>query len=177
MMSDDRMLHRIGLLLLIYAAAVLETAGDPGASTGGVRLCWLYLAAIIAVWCFSAPEAAAWGALVGLLGDATGAGAPGIELTTVGLVAWSAARLRMRWDCTTLMAVGLFTMSIVGLLLLASGISQAVQARQAIPWERLGIVTAGGAATTGLAVLLATAVWRTVRFSVLQFLRAQRALA
>ncbi len=171
------MLQRIGLLILIYTAAVLETAGNPGASTGGVRLCWLYLAAVIAVWQFSPPEAAAWGALVGLVGDAIGAGTLGIELAIVCLVVWSAARLRARWNCTTLLALGLFAMSITALLLLTCGIGQAVQARQPIPWERLGIVTAGGAAATGLAALLVTAVWRTMRFSLQQFLRAQRALA
>jgi rod shape-determining protein MreD len=171
------MLQRICLLLLVYAAAVLETAGNPGASTDGVRLCWLYLAAVIAVWQFSPPEAAAWGAVAGLVSDAIGAGTLGIELAIVCLVVWSAARLRARWNCTTLLALGLFAMSITALLVLACGIGQAVQARQPIPWERLGIVTAGGAAATGLVALLAAAVWRTVRFSVQQFLRAQRALA
>jgi rod shape-determining protein MreD len=171
------MLLRLGLLILIYVAAVLETGGDPGASTGGVRLCWLFLAALIAVWQFSAPESAAWGALVGLVGDVVGPGALGVELVIVCLVTWGATRLRTRWDCSTLLALGLLAISVVGLLLLVCGIAQAVQARQPIPWERLGIVTAGGAAATGLLALLATAVWRTVRFSVQQFLRAQRALA
>lgn len=171
------MLPRIGLLFLIYAAAVFESAGDPGAATGGVRLCWLYLAAVSAVWCFSAPEAAVWGALVGLVCDAIGPGALGIEFGAVCLVAWGAARLRNRWNCTSLLALGLFTMSTVGVLLLTSGISQALQADQSIPWQRLGIVSAGGAAATGLVALFTAAVWRTVRFSVQQFLRAQRALA
>jgi hypothetical protein len=171
------MLQRAGLLFLIYAAAVLETAGDPGASIGGVRLCWLYLAAVIAVWSLSAPEAAAWGALVGLTGDTIGAGALGVEMGIVCLVVWCAARLRIRWNCTSLLALGLFAMSIAALLLLAAGVSQALQAQQSINWQRLGIVTGGGAAATGLVALLATAVWRTVRFSVQQFLRAQRALA
>jgi rod shape-determining protein MreD len=171
------MLPRIGLLILIYAAAVLETAGDPGAEAGGVRLCWLYLAAVSAVWCFSAPEAAAWGALVGLVCDAVGTGTLGIEFGAVCLVAWAGARLRNRWHCSSLLALGLFTMATVGLLLAASSVSQSLRAGQTIHWDRLGIMSAGGAAATGLVALFTTAAWRTVRFSVQQFLRAQRAVS
>jgi rod shape-determining protein MreD len=171
------MLHRLGLLLLIYAGAVLETAGAPGAATAGVRICWLYLAAVSGLWCCSASEAAAWGAIVGLVCDAIGAGALGVEFGAVCLVAWCAARLRTRWNCTSLLALGLFSMSTVGVLLLATGVSQALQAGQSIPRDRLGTVAAGGAAATGLVALFAAAVWRTVHFSVQQFLRAQRALA
>lgn len=169
------MIPRLGLLFLIYTAAVLETAGEPGLATGGVRVCWLYLAAVSAVWCCSAPEAAAWGALVGLMCDAVGPGALGIEFGAVCLVTWGAARLRAQWHCTSLLALGLLTMSIAGVLLLASGISHTLPAQPSIAWDRLGIVCAGGAAATGLLALFATAAWRTARFSVQQFLRAQRA--
>jgi cell shape-determining protein MreD len=166
------MFSRLGLALLIYVAAVLETSARL-TPTGRIAVCWLCLTALASIWTMSAGEAAGWGALIGLVGDSIAAGPLGLQILGFSTLGFVLAMLRVRWECRSLAALTLFAMvqtaGIMGLVALAAPFLSTPSANADAAY-----LIVGCSAATGIGAAVMVALWRTLRAGLVSLIVAQR---
>ena len=164
---------RCGLAVLIYMAAVLETSAQV-TPAGRIAVCWLCLTALIAVWTMSPGEAAAWGGVIGLIGDALSAGPLGPQLLGLATLGFVLAALRERWEWRSLAALTLLAMlqsaSLLGLTALLQQFTSPLPAETDAAY-----LIVGCAAATGVCAAVAVAIWRASRSALISLIVPQRA--
>lgn len=166
------MISRCGLAALIYAAAVLQTSAVLTPEQG-ISVCWLCLAALLCVWTMAAAEAAAWGGLIGLVGDAISGSPMGVQLVGMSTLCFLLALLRAKWDCRSLAALTLIAIvQTAGLLGCAALAARLGESHPVLTDEAYLIV--GCSTATGLCAALVVALWRTLRTGFVSLVFAQR---
>ena len=167
------MLARIALVALIYVAAVLETSAE-ATPTGRIAVCWLSLSALIAIWTMSPGEAAAWGGLIGLIGDALSSGPLGPQLLGLATLGFVLAALRERCAWRSLAALTLLAMlqtaSLLGLMALLRQFTTPVPAETDVAYLIIGC-----AGATGVCAMVTTALSRVARLALISLIVPQRA--
>jgi rod shape-determining protein MreD len=164
---------RIGLAALIYIAAVLETSAQV-TPAGRITVCWLCLTAVVAIWTMSPGEAAAWGGLIGLVGDALSSGPLGPQLLGLATLGFAFATLRKRWEWRSLAALTLIAMlqtaSLLGLMALLRQFTLPLPAETDVPY-----VIVGCAVATGVCAMVVTVLSRAARSALISLIVPQRA--
>ncbi len=155
-------MKHLGLLMGMYAAAVLETDPASWTSQTGVAICPLYLLACLAAWTNAPLRAAVWGAVIGLVADALTTGPLGIETVLVATLGWWAAHLRCRHEWRSLLAFCLLSLTLVGGLSLGSRLLRAGLIESGIGFANLLLSCAGAAFATALCGLLLLTAGRTL---------------
>lgn len=142
------MVRRLLIVLLVYAAFVLEAMGI-GSDPTGVEPRWLCLAAAMLVWMLPLPFATLGAAACGLLADAVSAGPPGLGVATFGAGGWMFGwwKRSRRWQSTPAFLVITFTVT-ASIVLMTE--RYAVAPADAPDWRTLGLTAAGQGAMTSL---------------------------
>ncbi|NLX97508.1 MAG: rod shape-determining protein MreD [Rhodopirellula sp.] len=87
----------MGLIPILYLAAILETSLADTMSIGHVSPVWLAMIAVVWVIEFPSPRAFLVAGAIGLIGDLIGPGRPGLAVAVFLLIGYGVARLRARW--------------------------------------------------------------------------------
>jgi len=157
------MWFRIALFVGIYGAAVVQTSTvEPPQS---LQICWLILAASLAMRRLTAIEAAGWAAAIGLICDAVTAAPMGLHVAALGMAVWGAAICRERWLGQSLAAYGTLTMAVTATVVLAIAAGRLALGEVIGPLSRTALIAAGAAAATGLCGLIGIIAGRTCLYA------------
>jgi rod shape-determining protein MreD len=157
------MWFRAALAIGVYLAAVAETSLTE--SSHSLQICWLILVASLAMWRLPAPEAAGWGAAIGLVCDAVSAAPLGLHLLALSMAVWAAALCRDRWLGQSLATYGALTMVVTALVILSVALGRQLLLDESISMRQVAMVAAGASAATGLCGLLIIIAWRTLVYA------------
>jgi rod shape-determining protein MreD len=153
------MWFRIALFVGIYCAAVVQTSTVEQPQS--LQVCWLILAASLAMWRLPSTEAAGWAAATGLICDAVTAAPLGLHVAALGMAVWGAAICRERWLGDSLAAYGTLTMAVTAIIILAVAGGRMAMGELIGPFSRTALIAAGAATATGLSGLLGIIACRT----------------